>query len=146
MWRWFQRTGSEVLGWTLIAAGIVMLVLPGPGLLGLLAGMTLLARHYVWARRILDPLKDRAIEAARYGVATWPRIALSALGAAAVFAVGVIWWVSPTIPTFEIINITVGPKLPAAGWGTALGIIVSSLVAWILIIYSVRKYRWAETA
>lgn len=119
-----------------------MLVLPGPGLLGLLAGVTLLAQHYHWARRILVPIRERAVEAARFGVATWPRIAVSVLSAAAIFAVGIVWWVSPTIPTFEVLNLSIGPRLPAAGWGTALGLMTSAVVAWVLIGYSLRRYRW----
>jgi hypothetical protein len=40
---------ETVIGWALIAAGLVMLVTPGPGLVALLAGLAVLARHYRWA-------------------------------------------------------------------------------------------------
>jgi hypothetical protein len=40
---------ETVLGWLLVAAGLVMLVTPGPGLVALLAGLAVLARHYRWA-------------------------------------------------------------------------------------------------
>ncbi len=39
---WFRRTGSEVLGWSLVALGGALLVLPGPGALVLVAGVALL--------------------------------------------------------------------------------------------------------
>ena len=55
---WFQRTGSEVLGWILVVVGLALLILPGPGMLALVAGVALLAPHYAWARRILDPLHE----------------------------------------------------------------------------------------
>lgn len=139
---WFNRTGSETLGWTLVVAGLFMLVLPGPGLLGLVGGVALLSRHYHWARRVLDPLHERAVEAARYGVATWPRIIVSILGAACVFAVGVLWWVDVTIPQFEIFGLDFGPKLPAGGPVTGMGMLLSAAIAWGLIGYSVWKYRY----
>jgi uncharacterized protein (TIGR02611 family) len=43
---------ETVIGWLLIAAGLVMLVTPGPGLVTLLAGLAVLARHYRWAERV----------------------------------------------------------------------------------------------
>jgi uncharacterized protein (TIGR02611 family) len=46
-----------VLGLTLLAAGAVMLVLPGPGWAAIILGLVVLASEYVWAERLLDPLK-----------------------------------------------------------------------------------------
>jgi hypothetical protein len=40
---------ETVIGWALIAVGLVMLVTPGPGLVALFAGVAVLARHYRWA-------------------------------------------------------------------------------------------------
>jgi UPF0716 family protein affecting phage T7 exclusion len=45
---------TSILGAILVAAGIVMLVTPGPGLLSIAAGLALLARTFPWARRLLD--------------------------------------------------------------------------------------------
>ena len=64
MTSWFRRTGSEVLGWSLVVLGLALLVLPGPGILALVAGVALLAPHYEWARRIIDPLHDHAASTA----------------------------------------------------------------------------------
>lgn len=138
---WFERTGREVLGWTLVVIGIPMMPLPGPGTIVLVAGIALLAPHYAWARRILGPLKKRAVDAARYGVATWPRITLSALGGLWLFTLGLIWGYSPRIPEFDVLGVGFGPELPAAGWVTALGLITSAFAAWGLLVYSVKRWR-----
>ena len=138
---WFRRTGSEALGWVLVVVGFVLWPLPGPGLLIVVTGVALLSRHYDWARRLLDPLRERAVAAARYGVATWPRITLSFLGGVWLMFLGVVWWRSPRIPEFEVLGIGFGPSLPAAGWATALGLVASALVAWGLLVYSVKRWR-----
>jgi uncharacterized protein (TIGR02611 family) len=44
-----RLVAETVIGWVLIVAGVVMLVTPGPGLVALLAGLAVLARHYRWA-------------------------------------------------------------------------------------------------
>lgn len=117
---WFRRTGSEILGWVLIPVGVLLMPLPGPGLLIVVAGVALLSRRYAWAQKLLDPLERRAIEAAKYGVATWPRIVLSFLGGVWLFALGVVWWVSPEIPEFSIAAFTI----PAGVVATAFVIAV----------------------
>jgi len=46
-------------GGLLLVAGAAMLVLPGPGLLVIAAGLALLATEFLWARRLLDRVKAR---------------------------------------------------------------------------------------
>ncbi len=138
---WIDRTGTEILGWILVPLGIILMPAPGPGTLVLVAGITLLARHYAWARRLLVPLRTKAIEAAKYGVATWPRITVSALGGVWLLIIGIIWIIGPTIPEFEILNVGFGPDLPAQGWVTGLGLIASAVAAWGLLIYAVIRWR-----
>jgi hypothetical protein len=142
---WFRRTGSEILGWALVVIGIPMMPLPGPGTIVLVAGIALLAPHYTWAQRILDPLRKQAIEAAKYGVATLPRITISALGGLWLFLAGVVWWVSPTIPEFDVLGVGFGPRLPASGWATSLGLMASAVAAWTLLAYSIRRWRHSES-
>jgi uncharacterized protein (TIGR02611 family) len=47
------KVGVTVLGPLVIAAGVAMLVLPGPGLVVMALGAALLALEYDWARRLL---------------------------------------------------------------------------------------------
>jgi len=139
MKRWFHQTGSLVLGWMLVVAGLVLMPLPGPGMLVLVAGVALLAQHYSWARRLLDPLKRRAIEAAQSGVETPLRIALSAAGATWLLTMGVIWLWSPAIPVVDLGVVRIGPELPG-GAPAGLGLVTSGVAATFLLGYSV--WRW----
>lgn len=64
---WVLRSGKRIavtlLGFGLVAAGLLMLVLPGPGILVVLAGLAVLATEYAWARYALDETKRRARKA-----------------------------------------------------------------------------------
>lgn len=53
-----------ILGFGLVAAGIAMLVLPGPGWAAIILGLVILASEYAWARRLLDPVRRWAKRAA----------------------------------------------------------------------------------
>jgi uncharacterized protein (TIGR02611 family) len=135
------NTVSFILGWFLVIVGIPLIPLPGPGTIVLVSGVALLSRHYVWAQRLLDPLRKRAIDAAKLGVETVPRIVMSALGGLWLFSLGVALWVDPAIPEFEILGRQFGPHLPLSGWATGLGLIASALVGWGLLAYSVKRWR-----
>lgn len=58
------QAGVLVLGFGLVAAGIAMLVLPGPGWAAIIVGLVVLASEYAWARRLLDPVRRWAKRAA----------------------------------------------------------------------------------
>jgi hypothetical protein len=53
-WRQTWRAGIALVGGLLVLAGIAMLVLPGPGILGIAAGLTLLALEFQAARDARD--------------------------------------------------------------------------------------------
>ena len=48
------RVVTTVAGPLLVLAGVAMLVLPGPGLVTMAAGLAILAVEYPWARRVLE--------------------------------------------------------------------------------------------
>jgi tellurite resistance protein TerC len=55
-----RKFGVTVGGGVLLLAGVAMLVLPGPGILVIIAGLAVLATEYAWAKRPLDAMRDRA--------------------------------------------------------------------------------------
>lgn len=55
-----KRIGVLVVGLALLVVGILMLVLPGPGVLVTMAGLALLATEYEWARRLLARVRQHA--------------------------------------------------------------------------------------
>ena len=63
--RWARKGGITVAGVGIMAAGVAMLVLPGPGLAVILLGLALLASEYAWAARLLGALRQRASRVAR---------------------------------------------------------------------------------
>ncbi len=55
-----KRLIKIVFAFTVLAIGIAMLVLPGPGLLVILSALAILSGEFVWARRLMDRLKAGA--------------------------------------------------------------------------------------
>ena len=53
------RVPFAVLGFTVVLIGIALLVLPGPGLLVIAAGLAMLALEFAWAERVLERTLDR---------------------------------------------------------------------------------------
>ena len=53
------RLARMALGLILLVAGIVMLAIPGPGLVTIGVALAILARDFVWAERVLDRIRDR---------------------------------------------------------------------------------------
>jgi len=54
-----KRIGITIAGFVVILAGIVLLVLPGPGWALIFLGLAILATEYVWARRLLEKAKEK---------------------------------------------------------------------------------------
>jgi len=64
-YRGAKRVIVFVLGGTVLVFGVVLLVLPGPGLLVIFLGLTLLATEFVWARQWLRRLRVSSKRAGR---------------------------------------------------------------------------------
>ncbi len=57
-----KRIAIGVVGGTVLVMGIVMMVTPGPGIAGILAGLGILAIEFAWARIWLKKIKAKAPE------------------------------------------------------------------------------------
>ncbi len=53
------RVARIVTGTALVLLGMLLLVLPGPGIVTIAAGLAILATEFTWARTLLDWLKTR---------------------------------------------------------------------------------------
>ncbi len=133
-----RRLSLEIVGWTLLLAGIAALVLPGPGLLMVFAGMAVLSQRYDWAERRVEPVRLRAMRAAAYGVASPARIAMSLAGVLWLWACGALWIADPAQPGWW--------PLPDVLWlpggvATGVSLVGSGVLALALLAWSYRRFH-----
>lgn len=84
------RIGRMFLGVVVLIAGLLMLPLPGPGLLTIAAGLALLASDVPFARRLLDQVRER-IPADAEGNVSKP-ILIGGLLLSAIAVSFSVWW------------------------------------------------------
>ena len=135
---WVRRTGIEVAGWTLIVLGAAALVLPGPGLLMLVAGLAILSLRYHWASRWLHPVKVQAYRAAEQGVQSWARIAIALTSASTLIAAGITWGLWRRVPAWWPFE---DDWWLPGGWTTGTALILSGCIAIALVGYSYVRFR-----
>ena len=133
-----KRIGLEIVGWTLLVAGIAALILPGPGLLMIFAALAVLSQQYEWADRRLAPIKYRALKGAAEGVESLPRILASLVGVLGLFGAGFLWFIEPDVAQWW--------PLPDWLWlpgGAATGLTLgaSGVIAIALLVYSYRRFH-----
>jgi Putative transmembrane protein (PGPGW) len=133
-----KRIVLETLGWVLLLLGIAAIFLPGPGLLGIFAGLALLSQQYDWADKRVEPVRLRAMLGAAEGVETVPRIVASCLGAVLLAACGVLWIMKPPAPAWWPLSDTWW--LPGGIW-TGVTQVASAFIAIGLIVYSYRRFH-----
>ena len=136
-----KRIVLEVLGWLLVVVGLAAIPLPGPGLLILFGGLALLSQQYEWAEKRVEPVKERAVTAARESVETVPRIIISTLLGLALIGCGVLWIWHPPAPGWWPID---DQWWLWGGWGTGSTQITSGLIVWVTIVVSIRRFRGQE--
>jgi len=121
-----------VVGAVLLVVGVILLVLPGPGMLLVLAGLITLATEFPAVERFVDPVRDRALKAAEDSVSSPLRIAGSVLAGLLLIAAGVVWGIEPW--------------LPFAGWSTGSGLILSGVILLTLLAWSHRRVNARKAA
>ncbi len=122
-----KKVAVSVAGFAVTGVGLALLILPGPGLLLVLAGLVILSQQYRWANRLVAPVRTQAMAAAEASVQSAWRIAGSAGAGAALLAAGVAWIVVPV--------------LPFGGVATGISLIVSGFLLLGLLAYSWRRWR-----
>ena len=122
-----KKVGVVAAGGALLVVGVLLLVLPGPGLLLVLAGLVVLASEFPALERYVDPVRHRAMKAAEDSVASPPRLAGSVLAGMLLIAAGVVWGLVES--------------LPFGGWSTGASLVLSGLVLLGLLVWSYRRVR-----
>lgn len=56
-----KRIVKILMGFTLLALGIAMIATPGPGWLTIMLALGILAAEFVWARHLLDRMKEHGV-------------------------------------------------------------------------------------
>ena len=133
-----KKAGAQLVGWTLIILGLAAMILPGPGLLLLLAGLAILSQQFAWAERRVEPVKRQAFKTAEQGVATKPRIGGSVLGGLGLIALGVVWGIQPDVPDWWPAR---DSWWLVGGWATGSSLIISGLAVLGLLVYSYRRFH-----
>lgn len=122
-----RRGAVLVVGGIVLLTGVALLVLPGPGLLLVLAGLLILAREFPAVDRYVEPVRERAIQAAEESVTSWWRLTGSILTGLALLGAGVAWGLVE--------------ELPFSGWSAGSGLILSGFILFGLMYWSYRRVR-----
>lgn len=99
----FVRFGFVIIGFTVLLAGIAMLVLPGPALAVIPVGLAILSLEFAWAARLLEIAIDKAEQAKQSAkeTTTAQRIVIGVAVVLAVAAVAVavlVWGIPNWVP------------------------------------------------
>jgi uncharacterized protein (TIGR02611 family) len=54
-----KRVIVAVVGFTVLLAGVAMIILPGPAFIVIPLGLAILATEFVWARNLLKKVKEK---------------------------------------------------------------------------------------
>lgn len=54
-----RKVAVSVMGFTILAIGLAMIVLPGPAFIVIPVGLGILATEFIWARNLLKKVKTK---------------------------------------------------------------------------------------
>jgi uncharacterized protein (TIGR02611 family) len=130
--RLLRRIAVTAVGTVILAAGVILLAAPGPGLVVIAVALAVFAIEYEWARRRLAAVQKRARSAARQVAAS-----RAATFCAVLFGVGALGLGAVQIFT---------DVLPLSGAGTGAGAAAAGVTVLVTLAYSMRELRRAEKA
>ncbi|HUR76211.1 MAG TPA: PGPGW domain-containing protein [Sporichthya sp.] len=110
-----RKVGIAIGGTLVLAAGIAMIALPGPGWLVIVAGLYILSLEFAWAERLFDRIKDKVIDGAHLAAANKWGSRLSVLSALGLIAGGIVW--------------AMWDDLPLSSWPTGIALSASGVLA-----------------
>ncbi len=130
-WRRVERDAASLVaslvGFTFLVGGITMLVVPGPGMLVIAIGLTLLATQFAWAKRLLGYAEGSA--RAAIAAITSDRKARTVLAFS-----GALMVVGGTVAAIAL-----------PGWRVvAIFIVISGVVSLVLLLPAVQNELRAE--
>ncbi len=130
-----------IIGVALVALGVALTILPGPGILLIVGGLALLATEYVWARRLLVKAKKQAQDVQQAAVSSPLRTAASVAFALAIVALGAAMLI------VEDVAWPVWDQLLDRVWGDVTGgiLVVTGLVLLATTYVTIRTARGEET-
>jgi len=125
--RWFKRFAVTILGVGLLGVGIALMVLPGPGILLIVAALAVLATEYVWAQRLLRRARVQATQAQQAAVASsWRTTGTVA------FAIGMIG-VGTAMVLVDDVRWPVADDLADRLWGPVPGTVVAVMGVVVIV-------------
>jgi hypothetical protein len=116
-----------VVGVAVLAVGVALLALPGPGVLVIALGFFILSMEYEWARARLEKARKSAADLADKAVSNPLSTVGSVLGALAIIAAGIIVGTTDFLPLTP--NWWAGGSLIAGGLVALVTILVSLVQA-----------------
>lgn len=129
--RLLRRIAITVVGTVLLAAGVVLLVAPGPGIVVIALALAVFAIEFKWARRRLKQARELAISAAEKTATN--QVAKTS---AVLFGVGTIGLGSVLIFT---------DILPFSGISAGVGLALAGLITLATTAYSIRKLKRVQS-
>lgn len=129
--RLLRRVVVTLVGTLICAAGVVLLVAPGPGVLVLALGFFVLGLEYEWAQRRFVTARRAAADLADRAVARPASTVLSVLGCLGLVVAGLVW--------------ALVPSLPGSSWWTGGSLAVGGLIALGTVGYSFVQGRARRT-
>ncbi len=127
-----RRIAVTVVGTAVLAVGVVLLIVPGPGILAILLALTIFAYEYEWARQRLNDARELARTAAEKTATNRIALAAAILFGAGAIGIGGILIFTDILPFSSI-------------W-TGLSIALAGTLVLGTTAYSVREARLARKA